>query len=156
MVQVLWACPNCRGWNVTAHGVATIQRTWKYGSRRARTQAVCSHDGTTGLPACPGNPDRGFRRPLGPSRGGKPTVNIVRRQAGLPEAAVSAAKPAQVQRLRNVAEAANMALALGEPTSLAERKQMWVREGGEGDQPWRRWVRITEGANERPVSCLWT
>jgi len=132
---------------VSRHAVASIQRTWKHGSRKHRVQAVCDPVGGA-MPDCPGNPERGFRKPLSASRGGKPSVNIVRMGGGLPEACVMADKPAQVKRLRDIAEAANMAHALGEPSTRAERMAMWTSEGGRAVQPWARWVRITEGASE--------
>jgi hypothetical protein len=148
-VAVLWQCPSCGGWNVSEHAVASIKRTWRQGSGRYRTQATCQHDGTTpGLPKCPGNPRKGHRMPLNTSRGGRPSVNIVRRHGGHVEAAVKADKKKQVERLRSVAEAANMGLALGESSTLGERKRAWQQCGGQGDQPWSRWERITTEADE--------
>ena len=57
-------------------------------------------------------------------------------------------KKKQVERLRSVAEAANMGLALGESSTLADRKHAWRQCGGQGDQPWSRWERFTTEADE--------
>jgi hypothetical protein len=139
-VAVLWSCPWCSHWNVSEHGMTTVKGAITHGSKAVPLRAVCEGPQCTGMPAA----ERGFRNTNKGSRSGRTMVSLVSRRRMLPEACVAAARQAQVQRLRNVAEAANIEQGTGGKSTLAMRWGDWDVESGKEPsgkrpQPWRRW-----------------
>jgi len=145
---VLWVCPYCKHARVSTHPDRVIRRNVEHGSKRQRLTAICKNEECTGI-----GTEAGFRRRRSTSRGGRPTVNLNSRRQSHIEALVPARHVQQVKRLREIAEAHNIGVGIGEPMTITDRMNAWSLQVSRAPyspenappMPWRRWNALNEG-----------
>lgn len=145
-VALLWVCPYCDHARVSEHPETVVARNVALGSKAQRLTATCENDD------CPGSNVQTYRRPLSKSRGGRRTVNLNSQQNCWVEAMVNSRNRGQVQRLKDIAEGHNIAIAMGDVSTILQRMNEWSMQvsrepftGGARPMPWRRWDDLRGG-----------